>query len=305
MPPPSFEKVGSNVKDFSEENIYWLSPNIKFNFISRKDPTLLFSLITHSPNYVNDKFYAYYDSNRPIVSSTFNASLFKDVRLALTYIQPASFKSTLTFPIFSTSFHQEISGALSDSNTRKDYNAPFEDPGFYSRTSYASDNIVAAFETAVNDRKIKSYISFVLSNYNFVVAPRFGISVRKPSRYYVDLKLAYERGNIEAFTYFTWRKCRSLRNWHFGILHKTPRLDVGFYSVIKNKGSTMDQSTLTVCYKPNSWSFFKVGLLNNLMCTFNYGFSLADGFVTILGFSSDLKQYGPCSKFNVSLSMNF
>lgn len=273
--------------------------------MSRKDPTLLFSLIAHPPSYISDKFYSYSDSNRPILSSTFNVSLFEDTRLALTYFHLSSFKFALTFPLFSSSFHQEISGALSDLNSRKDSNAPFEDPGFYSRTSYTSDNIITAFETAVHDKKIKSYISLVLSNCNFVVAPRFGISVRKPSRYYVDLKLAYERGNVEAFTFFTWKKLRSLRNWHFGILHKTPRLDVGFYSVIKNNGSMVNQSTLTVCYKPNSWSFFKVSLLSNLTYAFNYGFSLADGFVTTLGFSSDLNQCGPFNKFNVSISMDF
>lgn len=277
MSPPSFKEIGSKVKDFSEENTFWLSPNINLNFISRKDPTLLFSIVSHPPTYVAEKFYSYYGCNRPILYSTLNTSFFKDVRLSFTYFQPASFKSTLTFPLFSDSFQQEISGALSNHAARKDINAPFGDPEFYSRTSYTSDNIVAAFETDVHDKKIKSYLSLVLGRNNFVIAPRFGISVKKLSRYYVDLKLAYERNNVEAFTYFTWRKLHSLRNWHFGILHKTPGLDLGFYSVIKDKGNLVDQSFLTVCYKPNSWSFLKCSLANNLMYTFHYGFAFTEG----------------------------
>ncbi|VUZ49471.1 unnamed protein product [Hymenolepis diminuta] len=304
MSPPSFKEIGSKVKDFSVENTFWLSPNIKLNFISRKDPTVLFSLVSHPPNYVTEKFYSYYDSNRPILYSTLNTSFFKDVQLSFTYCQPASFKSTLTFPLFSDSFQQEISGALSNNNARTDTNAPFDDPTFSSRTSYTSDNIVAAFETDVRDKKIKSYLSLVLGRNNFFIAPRFGISLKKLSRYYVDLKLAYERNNVEVFTYFTWRKLHSLTNWHFGILHKTPGLDLGFYSVIKDKANTMDQSFLTVCYKPNSWSFLKCSLANNLMYTFYYGFTFTEGIVTTLGFSSDLKQNGPCCKFNVSFSMD-
>ncbi|KAM3184805.1 hypothetical protein ACTXT7_007649 [Hymenolepis weldensis] len=269
MSPPSFKEIGSKVKDFVEENIFWLSPNIKLNFISRKDPTLLFSLVSYPPNYTADEFYPYYDSNRPVVYSTLSTSFSKDVRLSFTYFHPASCKSTLTFPLFSDSFQQEVSGALSNYSARTDTNAPFNESEFYSRTSYTSDNIVAAFETDVRDKKIKSYLSLVLGRNNFIIAPRFGISVKKLSRYYVDLKLAYERNNVEVFTYFTWRKLHSLTNWHFGILHKTPALDVGFYSVIKDKANMVDRSSLT--------------------CVFEIL-----GIVTALGFSSDLNHTGPC-----------
>lgn len=276
MSPPNFENIGSRVRNFSEDDIYWCNPNVKFNFISRKDPTFLFSLISHNPNYSSDKFYLYND-HRAIINATLNKNLHKDAKFSFTYSPPDTFKSKVIFPLLNERLQQEVSGTLTSYNSRKDYNAYVEDPELSSLTSYVSDNYIAAFQTDVRAKKIESYCYLVLQRNNFVIAPRVGLSVKKPSRYYMDLKLAYERDNVEVFTHFSWRKLQKLRTWQFGFVHKTPKLDVGFYSEVKNKASRPPLSTFNICYRLNSWSFFKISFTNNLNYAFSYGFTCTKG----------------------------
>lgn len=156
------------------------------------------------------------------------------------------------------------------------------------------------------------------------------MSLKNLPRWYFDLKLGYISDNIELFSSFSMRNFHPPRRYSYGLLRKHPRLDVGVIANFGRNISDARQLVLATCYKPNSWSFLKFGLTNDMMFSWNYGFTLVNGefadqssrmcllgftcrfrifvfvvgFTAIMGFSSNLKNREPCLRYNVSVNIN-
>ncbi|VDK33594.1 unnamed protein product [Taenia asiatica] len=199
MSPPSFETIGSQVEEFVSEDVYWNSPNMKLSITSNENIGLLVSLLASPPNYNSGPFYALNSCCRPFANLKLFMSPFKDAELTFNYLQPSSFGTKFTFPLLTTAVQQEFSAALSNLTARKYSSVTFKDPDLRSRSSYSSDNMAADLVTECRGKKVKSYIALVLSKDNFLVGPRLGISLKKPSHWYFDLKLGYNSKSIEAF----------------------------------------------------------------------------------------------------------
>ncbi|KAL5972085.1 hypothetical protein TSMEX_000205 [Taenia solium] len=162
MSPPSFETIGSQVEEFVSEDVYWNSPNMKFNFTSNGNIGLLVSLLASPPDYNSGPFYAHNNCCRPFTNLKLFMSPFKDAELTFNYFQPSSFGTKFTFPLLTTAVQQEFSAALSSLTARKYSSVPFKDPALRSRSSYSSDNMVADLVTESRGKKVKSYIALVL-----------------------------------------------------------------------------------------------------------------------------------------------
>ncbi|CDS42343.1 expressed conserved protein [Echinococcus multilocularis] len=303
MSPPSFETIGSQVEEFVSDDLYWNSPNMKFNFASQGNTGLLVSLLARPPNYAYGPFYAYNNCCRSLINAEFFVSPFKDAQLTFTFFQPASFGTKFTLPLLMNAVQQEFSAALSSISARKHTNTPFKDPALRSRSSFSSDNMVVDLVTESHGKKVKSYLALVLSKGNFLVGPRVGASLRKPSHWYFDLKLGYTSRNIEAFGFFSLKRFQSLQRFSYGVLRRHPRFDLGLISFSDRASQQKQQLTVAVCYKPNSWSFIKFCLTQDGFFAWNYGFSLTNGVVTTVGFSSNLGPDAACAKFNASVSI--
>ncbi|KAL5109859.1 hypothetical protein TcWFU_001844 [Taenia crassiceps] len=251
MSPPSFETIGSQVEEFT----------------------------TSPPYYSAGSFFAYNNCCSATTSLKLSMPPFKDAELAFTYLQPASFGTKFTFPILMTSVQQEFSAALSNLRARKHSSVLFKDPALRSRSSYSSDNMVVDLVTECHGKKVKSYLALVLRD-NFLVGPRFGVSLKKPSHWF-----------------------HSLRRFSYGVLRRHPRFDVGLFSSFDGTSQQSPQLTIATSYKLNPWSFIKFCFTQNKLFAWNYGFTLLDEVLVTLGFSSDFGSSETSTKFNASVSI--
>ncbi|EUB64326.1 hypothetical protein EGR_00870 [Echinococcus granulosus] len=118
----------------------------------------------------------------------------------------------------------------------------------------------------------------------------------------VDLVTESHGKKVKSYLAFVLR-FQSLQRFSYGVLRRHPRFDVGLISFSDRASQQKQQLTVAVCYKPNSWSFIKFCLTRDGFFAWNYGFTLTNGVVTTVGFSSNLGPDAACTKFNASVSI--